>query len=76
MHTPPYRRVANRSSLISLFSLSSLIMATEDRPPSQAASTVSTVGDLKALVKDSIREILQEEATLLTAAPQGLLEGD
>lgn len=43
-------------------------MNTEGDAPSQAGSPA---GDLKALVKDSIRELLREELSLLTSTPEG-----
>ena len=60
-HAPLYRRIAVRSLAVGkqLFLFFFSRMATEDNAPSQAGSSAPSAGDLKALVKDSIRELLR-----------------
>ena len=56
-------------------------MSTEGHPTTDSSPTGSHAAELKGMIKESIRELLQEEPTLLTpggrrVAPQDQAEGD
>ena len=51
-------------------------MTTEDSASTQAGSSAPSAEALKALVKDSVRELLQEVPSLLSAASRGPRDGD
>ena len=56
--------------------LSAVNMTTEDSASTQAGSSAPSAEALKALVKDSVRELLQEVPSLLSAASRGPRDGD
>ena len=74
-HAPPYHRISplNPWHLVSsYFFVSILSMSTEDSASSQAGSSAPSA----EVLKDSDRELLQEVASLPTAASQGPRDGD